>query len=376
MQVCHSNYCLDGVSGVPKYVPVPVHVPVPGLEPEPIPVPALLLCKISTALLSFKLKALQVRGTLDTSVDLFYNTSVSLNIGVDVIRSVFTCHHIYDVINTSELLHQSFHFVVQPFARFFSLLLQDPYFRSIHMSYHDLFLSLILMYSLHCIPLEEPSILSYLAFLRASCNMFLRHDFLAWNTSLSTAPHTPLPWLFLVIKVSLFFQYPFQIALIQVQHSSYYFTSADLRQSAVPAVDSFPERRSNSYDGGRQHMFTFEEVGTCIVGGYDVDHDSAFKFIDHVDSTGRVAYPIDQNYIYADVPLPVLIPYLSFKMIHKISKLHHVNLHPCVTKSDSELVSSFLGHSCVSCNLYSSVFSVIDSKAAKDRKHKQAKIRL
>ena len=222
LQVCRSNYCLDGVSGVPKYVPVPV----PGLEP--VPVPASPLCDISTTLLSFDLNALQVRGTLESSVDLFYNTSVSLNISVDVIRSVFTCRRIYDVINISELLHQSFRFVVQPFARFFPLLLQDPYFRSIHMSYHDVFLSLILMYSLHCIPHQEPSILSYLAFLHASCNMFLRHDFLAQITSLSTAPHTPLPWLFLAIKVSLFFQYPFQIASIQVQHYSYYFTSADL----------------------------------------------------------------------------------------------------------------------------------------------------
>ena len=320
------------------------------------------------------LNAFQVRGT-SVDLDLIYNTSVSnvsLNIRVNVIKFEFSCHT-HDAIAILELLHQSFDFVIRPFARHFFLLLQNPYFRSIHASYRDVFLTLILMHSLHCLPLEKPCVLSYLAFLCASRNIFLKHDFLARRvTSLSTAPCIPLSWLFLAIKVLLFFQYPFQKT--SVRHSSYYFASPDLRQSAAPVdLVSSPDRR-NTYGGGRQHMFTFEEVSTCIVDGHDVDHDSAFKFIDHVDSTGRVAYPTDQNYIYADVPLPDLIPYLSLKMIFKISKLHHIDLHPRVSKSASELVSSFVGHSCVSCNLYCSVFSVVPSKAVKDRKCKQASL--
>ena len=374
----HSSYCLDSdaVPGVSIYAPVPVlglepvSVPVLGLEPVPVPVTTSTLCEMPRSAALLCLNALRVRGT---SIDMFYSTSLSLDISVDVVKSAFPCLA-YDAINISELLHQIFGIVVrpfQPFARCFLLFLQNPYFRSIRESYHDVFLSLILMYSLHCLPLEEPCVLSCLACLRASRNMFLKHDFLAQVSSLSNAPCIPLPWFLLAIKVLLFFQYPIQIT--SVQHPSYYYTSADLRRSAAPVnVDNSP-KRCNSYGGGRQHLFTFEEVGTCIVGGYDIDHDSAFKFIDHVDSIGRAAYPTDQNYVYAEIPLPDLIPYLSLKMILKISKLHHINLHPRVTKSASELVSSFLGHSCVSCNHYCSVFSVVASKAAKDRKRKQAK---
>jgi hypothetical protein len=362
LQLYHSVYCLDVVPGVPIYEPVPVPglepVPVPGFEPVPVPP----LCEMSADLLC--LNSLNVLQVCRTSVDLFYNTCVSLNIRVDDVSFVFP----YDVI--SELLHRYLDFVVQPIVRHFFLFLRSPYFRSIHASYREVFLSLILIYSLHCIPLEGPCVLSYLTFLHASRNMFLKHDFLARVTSLSTGPRIALLWLFLAIKVLLFFQYPFQITSESVQHSSYYFTSADLQQSAAPFdIDSSPERR-NSYGGGRQHMFTFEEVGTHIVGVSDTDHDSAFKFVDYVDSTCRVACPTDKNYVYADVPLHNLIPYLSLKTILKISKLHHINLDPRVSKS--ELVSSFQGHSCVSCNLYCSVFSVVASKAAKDRKRKQA----
>ena len=359
LQVCRSSYCPDAVSGVPIYVPVPASVGSVSVSALTSP-----LREVSTAL--------QVSGT---SVDLFHNISVSPNIRDDVIIIFFPCPT-YDVINISMLLlHRSFNFFVHPFARHFFLFLQNPYLISIHASYRDLFLSLVLMHSLHLIPLQEPRVLSYLAFLRASRNMFLKHDFLARVSSLSTArvttlsiaPRMPLPWLFLAIKILLFCEYPFQIIL----YSSPCFTSADLQQSAAPvSVDSSP-KRCKYYGGGRQHLFTFEEVGTRIVSGYDVDHDSAFKFIDYVDSTGRVAYPTDQNYVYAEVPFPNLLPYLSLKMILRISKLHNINLnHPRASKQ--ELISSILGHSCVSCNLYCSVFSVVASKAEKDRKRKQA----
>ena len=79
-------------------------------------------------------------------------------------------------------------------------------------------------------------------------------------------------------------------------------TPDGLQQSAASAnVESFPNR-CGSYGGGRQHLFPFEEVGAYIVGDHDADHDSAFKFIDHVDSTGPVAYSTGQNYVVAVQP--------------------------------------------------------------------------
>jgi ribosomal protein S26 len=83
--------------------------------------------------------------------------------------------------------------------------------------------------------------------------------------------------------------------------------------------------------------------------------------------------PKDQNYVYADVPLPYLLPYLSHKMVHKIAMLHHITILDSRV-SKSELIFSLQleleGHSCVSCSLYCSVFSVVASKAARDRKRK------
>jgi hypothetical protein len=357
LQACHSSYSPDAVPRVPVYVPVPVFTS--------------SLREVSTAPLSLN----ALRGT---SVDLFHDTSVPLN--TQDLEVVFL-GHTYNIIYLSKRVSSfnqspSFNLVFQSFARRFYLFLQSPYFLSIRASYHDLFLCLILMYSLHCIPLDEPCVLSYLAFLHASRNMFLKHDFLACVTSLSTVPRIPLRWFVLAIKILLFCQCLTPVFKItSIRHS--YFISADLQQSAARAVvDSFPNRCSNSYGGGRQHLFTFEEVGTHIIADchdVDVDRDSAFQFIDHVDSTGRVAYPKDQNYVYADVPLPYLLPYLSLKMVHKIATLHHITILNS-RASKSELISSLQlkleAHSCVSCTLYCSVFSVVASKAARDRKRK------
>ena len=225
---------------------------------------------------------------------------------------------------------------------------------------------------MHCIPLEDPHVLSYLAALCASRNMFLKHDFLARITFFAI-PRRPLPSLFLVIKMLSSFPYTYQ--LTSTQCSSSYYVSADSQHSAPPNIDS-SHSRCISYGGGRPHVFTLEEIGNHIIGGYVAIsnhevHDVAFKFIDYVDdSTGGAAYPANQNFVHAYVPLPCLLPYLSLKMGLKIAELHHINLDPRVPKS--KLNSLLQGHSCVSCDLYRSVFSVVTSKAAKDRDRKRA----
>ena len=343
LRVYLSSYCLDpGVPGNHVYVPVPAPT---------VPILASPLFEVSAGLP-------------------FHDTSVSLDSAIEVVFPGRTCV----VTNISTLLlYQFFDFVAKLFARHFFLFIQSPYFMSIRASYHNIFLSLILMHSLHCIPHEEPRFLSYLAFLLASRNTFLKHDFLARVAFFFTTPQVPLPWLFLACKILLFCQYPFEFGpsfqLTSVPHrNSSYVGSADLRAAPVNAPKQY-----NGYGGGRQHLFTFEEVGAHVVGGCGTDRDSAFKFIDYVDGTGRAAYPTDQNYVYADVPFASLLPSLSFKKVLEISKLHHItsNLGPRGV-SKSELISSFLGHRCASCNLYCSVFSVVASKAAKDRKRKQA----
>ena len=262
----------------------------------------------------------------------------------------------------------SFKFVILSFAQrsFFLLPIPPAYSMSIHASYRNLFLSLIFI---HCIPFREPYVLSYLAFLRVLRNMILKHDFVVRVTSLSTARRISLPWLRLGLIFLIFYrQHPSWNLNSSVQCS--YLNSADLRQSA--ASFDIDDSCRRCLGGGRQHMFSFEDVGAHIVGACDVDRNSSFQFIDHVDSADQVAYPIDQNFVCAKVPLPHLLPYLSLKMGLKIAELHHVNVHPRVPKS--ELLSCFSDHSCVSrsCNPYCSVFSVVASKAARDRNRKNA----
>lgn len=146
LQVCHS------VPGVHAYAPVPA------IDLVPVPALTLPLRQVTTNALS--LNALQA---CSTSVDLSHHASAS-----------------YDILNMSTpLLHQTFKMAVQVFTRRFFLFLKNPYFVSIHASYRDIFLYLILMHSLHYIPHEEPRVLSCLAFLRALRNTILKHDFLA-----------------------------------------------------------------------------------------------------------------------------------------------------------------------------------------------------
>jgi Helitron helicase-like domain at N-terminus/PIF1-like helicase len=336
-----SHCCLDGIPGVPVY--------------DPVPVPTSPLWEVSAA-------QLRLNGHCSAVVDLFHKT------GVNIVEIVFPrpTYNVIDVIYILMLLRQTFDFIIQPFAHHFFVFLQSPYFVSICASYHKFFLSVTLM---HSVLLEEPCVLSYLAFLCVSRNMFLKHDFLARVARFFTTPHIPLPWLFLAIEILLSCQYLFQITSIQ-RSSSSCFTSANSssQRSAAPFDVDSSHNRCITVGGGRQHTFTFEEIGTHIIAGRNVNHDSAFNFIDHVDSTDRVAYPTDQNFVYANVPLPYLLPYLSLKMGLKIAKLHHISLDPRIPKF--KLNSSFLDHDCASCNLYCSVFSVVASKAAKDRNRK------
>jgi hypothetical protein len=361
---------LNGIPGVPACDAVPVLPRVPAYDAVPVlpGVPAydaVPVITVSAAQLCLE----SLYAVYGASVDLFHSrcASLGLNARGSITRNVDNIVHL-----STSLLRQILDFVAQYFVQYFFLFLQSPYFLSTCATYRNLFLSLILM---HCISLqvEEPCVLSYLAALCASRNMFLKHDFLARIASFFATPHIPIPNLFLVIKMLLFFQYVFQLTSVQCSSESSYFISADSCQSATPDPDSSRSRCLSTYGGGRQHIFTFEEISNHIIAGYDVNHemhDSAFKFIDYVDSTGGVAYPANQNFVHAYVPLPYLLPYLSIKTGLKIAVLHNINLDPRVPRS--KLDSSLLGHTCVSCNLYRSVFSVVPSKAAKDRNRKRA----
>ena len=94
-------------------------------------------------------------------------------------------------------------------------------------------------------------------------------------------------------------------------------------------------------------------------------NECTFKFVDYVSSTGLLAYPVYQNFVHADIPLQDILPHLSLKIGHQIACLHHIIIGSHVAKSD--FINYFDNHSCISCNLYSSVFVALKSKTLKDR---------
>ena len=246
---------------------------------------------------------------------------------------------------------------------------------------------------MHLIPQEDPRNRAYLTFLFIKRSTVLCHDFFALLAGFS-AKHLPLrinvqhclrsvrsqprqievmyflrhslhgrfslPWLFFWIQItSIFSMYsrPTSICNQNITPGSRLFYGSTSNDIPHPQCE-----RVLTYGGGRQHEFSAFDVEPYITAGYNFNcHDCAFKFVDHIDSSCQVAYPISQNYIHTNIPLRNIIPYLSVQAALKIARLHHLQLGSHVPKS--EICQIFEGHNCISCNLYLTVFSIVDSKA-------------
>jgi ribosomal protein S26 len=128
--------------------------------------------------------------------------------------------------------------------------------------------------------------------------------------------------------------------------------------------------RTFAHGGGTRREIPFDAIEPHVVTGCVVSDKNAFIFVDHVDSAGQLLYPVDKLFVHANVPLQNMVSYLPVKMILKIARLHNVTIGSHVSKS--EFAHYFEGHDCVSCNLYLSVFSVVDSKSVKARDRMRA----
>ena len=123
---------------------------------------------------------------------------------------------------------------------------------------------------------------------------------------------------------------------------------------------------SHPRGGGGRYEFHFDVIEQHLVSGSDIMKDNVFIFVDHVDSTGQLSYPADKCFVHASIPLEKIVPFLPVKMLLKIAKLHHISIGSHAPKS--EIIHSFDNHSCASCNLYHSVFTVVESRALKAKK--------
>ncbi|KAF8811306.1 hypothetical protein BYT27DRAFT_7089787, partial [Phlegmacium glaucopus] len=123
--------------------------------------------------------------------------------------------------------------------------------------------------------------------------------------------------------------------------------------------------------GGRQHEFSALEVELYVTASCNFDRECAFKYVDHVDGLGQVRYPIEQKFIHTNIPLSNIVPYVSVRVALKIARLHGLQIGSHVPKL--EICCILEGHNCISCNLYVTVFAIIDSKPVRRRKYEAEK---
>jgi Helitron helicase-like domain at N-terminus/PIF1-like helicase len=152
--------------------------------------------------------------------------------------------------------------------------------------------------------------------------------------------------------------------------SSFLFICIDLLppslQQSISNGDSQsnhgPDMRTFPQGGGFRYELQFDAIEPYLLTGCDgMSEENVFVFVDHVDSIGQLSYPADKCFVHVSIPLESMVPFLPVKMVLKIAKLHHMSLGSHVPKS--EIIRSFDGHSCASCNLYHSVFAVVASKS-------------
>jgi hypothetical protein len=120
--------------------------------------------------------------------------------------------------------------------------------------------------------------------------------------------------------------------------------------------------------GGRAYLFPHPSVAPVIKNSNDqLSSAHVFRYVDHVDDIGCLAYPVQHGFVHADLSLTDIVPHISKQMVQKIARIHKIplSMHWCFTKD--ELVKVFEGHNCVNCNLYTSVLEPQLSASAKKK---------
>ena len=330
-------------------------------------------------------------------VDLFHDPDMLINAP----KTYSLCYdtritrYIIKVLRNSIMfMYQKIHVV----GCHFVCLIQSRYCTIAYFHYHVFFLSIVYMY---CDLQQDPRILSYLAFMSAVRNTMFKHDFLAWvehffsmsqhlssdlrqrlhdadsqgaqlqviyHMQSALPPQLNFHWLFLAMDILSFCGCHLK-SLVFLSHCNKF--SISFRQH-MTVFDTPSNYHSKSFPcgGHGQHVFPFDTIDPHIFEQPNDLQECGFKFVDHVDSTGRVTYPVDQNYVHANIPLQDILPHLSLRMGHKIARLHHIVIGSHVSKSD--FIHYFDGHNCVSCTLYSSVFRIVELKTVKDRNYKRS----
>ena len=135
-----------------------------------------------------------------------------------------------------------------------------------------------------------------------------------------------------------------------------------------------PVRLSVPIGGGRQHLFPNSSVVTSIEqGGDHLTPDHVFRFVDHVDNMGYLVYPLEQDFMYANLALTNIVPFLSKQMVQKIAWIHQIPIRSRWNLPKDDLVKLFDGHNRINCSLY---ISVLESRLSPSLKKREASAKL
>ena len=166
----------------------------------------------------------------------------------------------------------------------------------------------ILQAQLHVFMLDDIKALFLHTLTRNLCS---RHDFMVYVSVLSVS------WP--VIANSIFMASRFLCILLRC------WEIPILLSSSLPVCSH--DHLPIPIGGGRQYLFSNSSIMSSIVQGADhLTPDHVFRFVDHVDDVGRLLYPLGQNFVYANLPLSNIVPFLSKQMTQKIAQIHNIPL--------------------------------------------------
>ena len=113
----------------------------------------------------------------------------------------------------------------------------------------------------------------------------------------------------------------FQIFFSTFIRLLHHYTNVRYNSLHVSQTNTIPDDVVHPVGGGRSHIFTAKDILPSMLNADStIDYTtSSFSFVDHVDNTGLVSYPIEQGFIYATLSLSDLIPYIPVSKILSIA---------------------------------------------------------
>ena len=118
--------------------------------------------------------------------------------------------------------------------------------------------------------------------------------------------------------------------------------------------------------GAASKIFDFSLIGDHLTTDRSlVSQDSMFRFVDHVDDVGILAYSSPQ-FVRTNIPLKELFKFLPVSHARKIASIHCI---PSGSRcSIAELLMHVENHSCLQCSSHSTVFSIEKNNDQLNRK--------